>query len=583
VTSQSPAPAPRRHLLTVAVEDYFQAIAFRKLIQQSQWYRFERRVERNTQKALDLLDESGVKATFFTLGWVADEMPEVVRAIAARGHEVATKGYYHRTIQEMTPGEFREDLQRSREAIERASGIRVVGHRIARGHLGCEDLWALDVLADEGFVYDSSFYPRLRSTAGEPWRRFPFVHRHQDRSVQEFPLATFGWRGWLVPVAGGAYLRQLPHSLVRRAFEQWHRRYQSPFVMYFHVWELDPELPRITAASRLTRLRQYRNLERMPSLLRYYLSRYPFEPIRTHLGLAPEPAETRPAVARGTARPLELQGGEGRLPVTIVVPCFNEEKVLPYLRNTLSRVTEDLGAGYEVHFVFVDDASTDRTWEVLHETFGDLPRCQLVRHETNQGVAAGILTGLRQATTEVVCSIDCDCTYDPHQLKDMIPMLGEDVALVTASPYHPSGRVLNVPAWRLLLSKGLSALYRRVFRQKLHTYTSCFRVYRRSAVKDLEVRETGFLGVAEMLGLLDLQGRRIVEQPAVLEVRLLGHSKMKLVRTIRGHLRLLAWLVAARARAPRRADPAPALAPGAGAAPTPGQSETLAREANGGR
>ncbi len=123
--------------------------------------------------------------------------------------------------------------------------------------------------------------------------------------------------------------------------------------------------------------------------------------------------------------------------------------------------------------------------------------------------------------------------------------------VVTASPYHPSGRVLNVPTWRLVLSKGLSALYRSVFRQQLHTYTSCLRVYRRSQVQDLVLRESGFLGVAEFLMLLDLEGKRIVEHPALLEVRLLGHSKMKLFPTIGGHLRLLWRMVSARWRSRR--------------------------------
>ena len=162
-----------------------------------------------------------------------------------------------------------------------------------------------------------------------------------------------------------------------------------------------------------------------------------------------------------------------------------------------------------------------------------------MQHEVNSGVAAAILTGIRAAETEVVCSIDCDCTYDPHQVRELIPRLEDDVALVTASPYHPSGRVLNVPGWRLLMSKGLSFMYRRLFRQKLYTYTSCFRVYRRSMVQHIVLQERGFLGVAELLMQLDNEGKRIVEQPAVLEVRLLGHSKMKLVRTILGHLRLL--------------------------------------------
>ena len=534
----------KRHHLTVAVEDYFHVIAFRKLIDASQWYRFERRVERNTRKALDLLDEFGTKATFFTLGCVADEMPEIVREIAARGHEVASKGYYHRTIQEMTPGEFREDLQRSREALERATGIRVIGYRVARGHLGLADLWALDILAEEGFAYDSSFYPRLRSIAAEPWRRFAFEHRHGELKILELPLATWGCRGWLLPIAGGAYLRHLPHSLVSKAIERWHRRFASPLVLYFHVWELDNALPRITAAPGYLRIRQYRNVERMPSILRFYLLNYAFEPIRDRMGIAPEPAVLRASTKSNVG--LSVGAAAARTPITLVIPCFNEESVLPYLSNTLRRVESDFNAAYELRYVFVDDGSRDGTWAMLERLFGSLPRCQLVRHDTNQGVAAAILTGIRRADTEVVCSIDCDCTYDPHQLRDLIPRLEEDVAVVTASPYHPSGRVLNVPPWRLFLSKGLSALYRRVFRQKLHTYTSCLRVYRRSLVQDLSIRESGFLGVAEMLAVLDLQGKRIVEQPAVLEVRLLGHSKMKLFRTIAGHIRLLLRMAGAR-------------------------------------
>jgi len=178
--------------------------------------------------------------------------------------------------------------------------------------------------------------------------------------------------------------------------------------------------------------------------------------------------------------------------------------------------------------------------------FGKRSDCRFVRHEENSGVAAAILSGIRHAHTEIVCSIDCDCTYDPHQLVDLIPALEPDVAMVTASPYHPSGRVLNVPRWRPFLSKNLSALYRRVCRHKLWTYTSCFRVYRRSRVADLPVVEGGFLGITEMLGLLDRQGYKIVERPAVLEVRMLGRSKMKLFSTIAGHLRLLSRLAASR-------------------------------------
>ena len=157
-----------------------------------------------------------------------------------------------------------------------------------------------------------------------------------------------------------------------------------------------------------------------------------------------------------------------------------------------------------------------------------------------------ILTGIQAAQTEIVCSIDCDCTYDPMSFLNMIPLLVDGVDLVTASPYHLQGEVRNVPGWRLGLSKTASAFYRCVLRQKLATYTSCFRVYRKSTTAHLSLTESGFLGVAEMLGRLDLRGAKIVEYPTTLEVRLFGRSKMKVIRTIAGHLRLLLRLLAFR-------------------------------------
>jgi len=154
-----------------------------------------------------------------------------------------------------------------------------------------------------------------------------------------------------------------------------------------------------------------------------------------------------------------------------------------------------------------------------------------------------------------VCSIDCDCTYDPVELKYMIPRLVEGVDLVTGSPYHPDGQVLGVPAWRLVLSRGASWLYRRTLKQPLHTFTSCFRVYRRDAMLELELREGGFLGVAELLARVLRNGGRVVEHPATLKVRVFGQSKMKTVRAILGHLRLLTRLSMEQRDVPRSGSP----------------------------
>jgi polysaccharide deacetylase family protein (PEP-CTERM system associated) len=479
-------------------------------------------------------------------------MPELVREVVDRGHEVASKGYFHRSICRFSsPAEFREDLARSREALERASGTPVWGFRIGHRWFSPEDLWALDILAEEGFKYDSSVRPIFRRYAREPWRGLPHLHKHGDREIWEFPLAATGLFGWKLPISGGNYFRQFSPFLMKRAVSKWMASHDAPFLMYFHVWELDPDQPRIRAAPLRERIRQYRNLDKMADIVRHYLKRYEFGGIADYLGLSRE----RVGVARtvvGRDEDSAVHIDPERLPITVVVPCFNEELILPYLANTLSSVERTLQNRYDLRFLFVDDGSTDATWPALHEVFGDLENCTLVRHGKNRGVAAAIMTGIDASETEIVCSIDCDCTYDPHQLETLIPMLTDDADMVTASPYHVDGVVKNVPEWRLFLSKSLSRLYRVVLSHQLATYTSCFRVYRRGAIQRITISEGGFLGVAEMLGLLDLGGGVIVECPAVLEVRLLGRSKMKTLNTILGHLRLLIRLGVRRLRGASR-------------------------------
>ena len=202
--------------------------------------------------------------------------------------------------------------------------------------------------------------------------------------------------------------------------------------------------------------------------------------------------------------------------------------------------------------MLVDDGSTDSTWREMGRLFGADARFRLVRHDRNRGVGAAILTGEGTAETEAVAVIDGDCSYDPARIEEMLPLLGPDVALVMASPYHALGGVEGVARWRLMLSRGASRLYRALLRNKLATYTSCFRIYRRSALAGLRLHHEGFIGVAETLARLDLDGWRIVEHPVVLETRLLGRSKLKVLGATAGHLRLLGEIAAARLRPGRR-------------------------------
>jgi polysaccharide deacetylase family protein (PEP-CTERM system associated) len=547
------------HLLTIAVEDYFQATAMGRLIPNSHWSRFESRIEQNTRLTLDFLDRYDIKATFFVLGWIADELPEVLQEIVERGHEIASRGYFHQPLHKMLREEFQIDVRKAKEAIEKAIGRKVLGFRISEGHFSLDELWALDILREEGYLYDSSIYPRFRSVASEPWRRFPHIVHTEFGDINELPISSVGTDSILFPAAGGNYFRQTPRIFAQIIFRQWATTYLSPFNMYFHIWELDPELPEITMANWLSRLRMYRNVSKIRSTYDHLFQEYSFQGIASYLDLKPEPLSLSEEITPGNhhtnnissgdvienIEPKSINGQTGHTPllererITIVIPCYNEELVLPYLANTLKEVEEQLSLLYNMHFLFVDDGSTDKTWPAIQQTFNGNNKFSMVRHSVNRGVAAAILTGIQQAKTEIVCSIDCDCTYDPHQLHTLIPMLEADVAMVTASPYHPLGQVLNVPRWRLFLSKGLSSIYRHILKNKLATYTSCFRVYRRSKVVNTDISNQNFLGIMETLALLDLKGEKIVECPAVLEVRIFGVSKMKTIRTIIGHVRLI--------------------------------------------
>ncbi|CAN5337883.1 hypothetical protein BH20ACI1_BH20ACI1_18930 [soil metagenome] len=531
----------KNHLLTVLVEDYFHVGAFENLIQQRNWSNFEPRYEQNTLKTLDLLDDFKTKATFFVLGWIAEQNPKLIREIVSRGHEVASRGFYHRSLRHLTPEEFREDLRKTNHALEDAGGQKIIGYRSAEKLNYEKDDWLFDVLAEEDFVYDASFLPSKKDARA---KRLAHQVHTGGKAVWEFPYSTRDFGVGLFPISGGNYFRQIPHTLMRHAVQNWHEQNDQPFILYFHVWELDPEQPRISAASHYNRVRHYRKLDKMEWVLKEYLKRYDFVGGAEFLNLKDE-LQVQSPKSKVQSPIAEVQSPKSKVqsPVTIVIPCYNEEAALPYLANTLRSVEANLSEkDYQTNFVFVDDCSKDATFEKLHELFGGRENVKIVRHETNQGVAAGIMTGLQTSETEIVCSMDCDCTYDPHELANMLPLLTDDVDMVTASPYHEKGGVRNVPEWRLFLSKGASFLYRRALNAKLDTFTSCFRVYRRSSVVNLPLEEKGFLGVAEMLGRLNLKGGKIVEYPAVLEVRLFGFSKMKTARTIFGHLKLLSKL-----------------------------------------
>lgn len=276
-----------RNCLTIDVEDYFQVNAFVGHVRHEQWESFPLRVEQNTLKILDLLDRYHIKATFFVLGWVAEHVPSLARAIHQRGHEIACHGYSHELVYSIGPERFRNDIRRSKMLLEDQIGEQIKGYRAPSYSITNYSIWALEILVEEGFRYDSSIFPILHDTYGIPdAQRFPHTIDTAAGPLTEFPLTTLslnlGWKKLHLPIAGGGYLRLLPAGLIRWGIASINNREQHPAVLYFHPWEIDPDQPRIKARLK-SRFRHYLNLSRTESKLVYLFENLKFEPMRETL------------------------------------------------------------------------------------------------------------------------------------------------------------------------------------------------------------------------------------------------------------------------------------------------------------
>lgn len=302
------AAAPAPAVFTVDVEDYYQVAAFRGLVRRRDWDWYPSRVEGNVARLLDLCDEHGIVGMWFILGWEAERRPEMVRRIAARGHELGCHSYWHREIYNLAPEEFREDTRRAKAAIEDAAGRAVVGYRAPSFSITKRSLWALDILVECGFTFDSSIFPVRHPNYGIPDApHYPHRLRTASGGIWELPPATAPLCGRRVAVAGGGYLRQFPFSFVRAGLDRLTRGERHPAVLYVHPWEIDPGQPRL-AAGWLTRQRHYRSLGRMSGRLATLLGALQFcsasalvRECRKTPGAAAMPAEAthRPEPARG--------------------------------------------------------------------------------------------------------------------------------------------------------------------------------------------------------------------------------------------------------------------------------------------
>jgi hypothetical protein len=477
--------------LAIDASEWFTAAGLRRFLAPRHWRRLERRAEPCVRAALALLAAAGARATWFVPGGLAHGAPTLLRELAAGGHELALAAEAPWPLADVPPGE-RAALQdrwlRDVAAIEAATGVAVRGFR-APWPTANDAPWWRPFLRSIGLAYDAT--PDASGARGE--------------QVAPDADATLAHR---LDGGGAVALRVVPASALDPAPPQ--------------LAGLPAAPARQGPAGSATAALQALLARKCGTVLAALGTPVLTAPPRP---LPPEPI----VVPRGDAPRL-----------CVVVPLKDEERSVPGLLLELRALADELADAARVEYVLVDDGSDDRTWELLQQGVGSLPRSTAVRHQRNLGVAAAIRTGVQATDSPFVASIDGDLSYDPRELRPMLALLLQGADLVTASPYHPAGGVRNVPGWRLLLSRGLSLGYRVLLASPIRTWTSCCRVYRREAVAALPLANPRFLGTAEWLVRVLRRGGRVAEHPCVLEARLVGVSKMRTLRTIAGHLLLLA-------------------------------------------
>ena len=290
-----------RNAMTVDVEDWFHVAALAPYVPRAKWDRCECRVERNTRRLLALCELQRLRATFFVLGWVAERYPALVREIAAHGHEVACHGQSHQLVYCQTPDEFREETRRAKRTLEDIVQQPVTGYRAASYSITRRSLWALDVLTEEGFLWDSSIFPIYHDRYGMPDApRWPYrLTAPNGAELAEFPLTTVQLGRYRLPIAGGGYFRIFPYRLTQWGLRRVNRVEQRPFIFYLHPWEIDPGQPRVKA-SMAARFRHYTHLDRCERRLERLLGNFRFTAagdVLAELGLLAQPQDAAPARA----------------------------------------------------------------------------------------------------------------------------------------------------------------------------------------------------------------------------------------------------------------------------------------------
>jgi polysaccharide deacetylase family protein (PEP-CTERM system associated) len=273
----APARGTIRNAMTVDIEDYFQVQALARVVDRRDWAALPSRVERNTNRVLDLFAEHGMKATFFTLGWIAERHPQLLRRIIREGHEPASHGWAHFRADEHSPEAFRADIRRTKATLEDIGGVAVAGYRAASFSIGRRNQWAFAILAEEGYAYSSSVYPVRHDLYGMPEApRFPF-RPMAGHGFREFPVTSLRRLGRNWPCGGGGWFRLLPYAVSAAALRAVHGDDGRACIFYFHPWEIDPEQPMQSGLALKSRFRHYTNLARMEGKLQRLLGDFAWD------------------------------------------------------------------------------------------------------------------------------------------------------------------------------------------------------------------------------------------------------------------------------------------------------------------
>ncbi len=270
---------PEKQVLTVDVEDYFHVSAFEKTIDRADWVNLEQRVEASTHRLLELFSERNAKCTFFTLGWVAERYPNLIKAIVEQGHELASHGFSHQRATIMSPDEFREDVSKSKQVLEDTSGQAVLGYRAPSFSFNDTNTWVYNILKELGFEYSSSTYPIKHDLYGVPeWPRFMY---ERPEGIIEIPVPTTRKNDSNTGIGGGGYFRLYPYWFSKRRINNYLTTEKQPYSFYFHPWEIDPHQPRIAGASIKSKLRHYLNLSRMEGKVVKLLHDYQWDTMKS--------------------------------------------------------------------------------------------------------------------------------------------------------------------------------------------------------------------------------------------------------------------------------------------------------------